>query len=77
MHLGVLVFVVDLRAAGRFDFQRFNKIFDLVGKSPGFEREVARRFFAGIKMLVEPPCRRHEQAAGLPVDALAWFPWLP
>src|SRR4029077_2779983 len=34
------------------------------------QRQIARRFGAGVKMLVEPLIGRHDRAAGSPVDAL-------
>ena len=77
MNFRVLVGVIDLSAAAGFDFQCLYQVFDLIGEAPGLEGEIARRMFAGIEMLMEPLGRWREQAAGLPVNALALFAGLP
>src|SRR5207248_10643690 len=41
------------------------------------QRQIARRLGAGIQMLVEPLIRRHNDAAGFPIDSLHRLPIRP
>src|SRR5262245_32661351 len=41
------------------------------------QRQIARRFGAGIEMLMEPLVGRHDDAAGFPIDALHLLPFRP
>jgi hypothetical protein len=77
VYLRVLVLILDLRPPGLDVLIGFGQILDLVRESPGFEREIARRLYAGIEMLMKPVGRRLEQTARPPVDPYARLSLLP
>jgi hypothetical protein len=71
MNLRILIFVIDLRTTGSFNFQGLNEIFDLISEPPWLQSEIASRLFPRIEMLVKPFCRRYEDRPRPSVDATA------
>src|SRR5437879_4770985 len=70
-----LVSVVDLVAAEpSADPRQWHAL--AVARRRMLEREIARRHWPGIEMLMEPGVRRHDQGAVLPVIALGLLAFL-
>src|SRR5687767_14390541 len=70
MNARILVLVLHLRAALLHIFIHaieFSEAFEFSAAGP--QRQVTRRFIAGVKMLVKPEIRRHHYSSGLPVEA--------
>src|SRR6476660_4282061 len=79
--LRIFVFELDLPAAlldagvrGAFAVLHAPKTESPTAPAQG---QITRRFGAGIQMLMEPLIRRHNNAAGFPIDALHRLPFRP
>src|SRR5262245_50247656 len=77
MNLRVFLFILDLIAA------LFDALVNIL-LATGFrfvatpaDREKEHRIVPGVEMLVKPHFRRHEYAAGLPIDPLDLLAFLP
>src|SRR5918995_133217 len=77
MNPGVFLVILDLVAA------LFNALIDIL-LATGFrlvatpaDSEKQHRIFPGVEVLMKPHLRRHEYAAGLPIDSLDRLAFLP
>lgn len=77
VNLRVLIFVLYLRPSRLDVLIGLREIFDLVGETPRLQSEIADRFCGGIKMLMKPISRWHEQTIRTPIDSDARAPFLP
>ena len=69
VNLRVLVLVFDLSATLFDVFSRILEVFDIELETPGFKREITRRLWSGVEMLMPPLHRWHEHAHAPPFHA--------
>ena len=77
MDLGVLILVLDLRAALLHVLAGVLELFHLVLEAPGLERQVPGRLGAVVEVLVPPLDGRHEHAHTAPVHSFPLGAFLP